>query len=127
LGYRCYVDLRYGYRKLTGFEIGPHLHNSPSLWSSYVYGTGYGTSAFKERGYNRGIALAHQPWSAPFIDRYPCQFFRKVSYPDVSVKGTGVAQWCCDAPHMQDRGATAPNKDAIFSACPEDKSLVSIA
>src|SRR5262245_1311289 len=36
LGYRCCVALCYGYRNLTGFEMGLHLHNSPSLWSSYV-------------------------------------------------------------------------------------------
>jgi hypothetical protein len=33
-----------------------------------------------------GIALAHQRWAALLIDRYPCQLFRKVSYPKVYVK-----------------------------------------
>ena len=64
----------------AGFDVRLHFHASPSLGSSYVYGTGNGTLAVKGRGCHGGIALAHQPWSVPFMGRYPCQSSRKVSY-----------------------------------------------
>ena len=73
------------YCNLAGFDVRLHFHGSPSFWSSYVYGTGNGTVAVKEHGCHGGIALAHQPWSVPFMDRDPCQFFRKVSYPTLLV------------------------------------------
>jgi hypothetical protein len=87
LGYRRCVALRYGRGNCnTGFDLRLHFHGSPSFGSSDVYGTGNGTLAVKERSCHGGIALAHQPWSVPFIDRDPFQFFRKVSYPKVYVK-----------------------------------------
>jgi hypothetical protein len=78
LGCRICVGLSDG---CAGFDVRLHFHGSPSFWSSYVYGTGNGTLAVKEHDCHGGIALAHQPWSVPFMDRYPCQFFRTVSYP----------------------------------------------
>src|SRR5438093_770940 len=45
LGCRIYVAL-----SKTGFDVRLHFHGSPSFWSSYVYGTGNGTLAVKERG-----------------------------------------------------------------------------
>jgi hypothetical protein len=74
------------YYNLAGFDVRLHFHASPSLGSSYVYGTGNGTWAVKERGCHGGIALAHQPWSVSFMNRDPCQFFRKESCPKVYVK-----------------------------------------
>ena len=89
LGYRTCVGLSRvpNYYKLAGFDVCLHFHGSPSCWSSYVYGTGNGTLAVKEHGCHRGIALAHQPWTVPFMNRDPCQFSTKVDHPKVHVKG----------------------------------------
>ncbi len=74
LGYLTRVGLSRvpHYYNLAGLDVRPHFHGSPSCWSSYAYGPGNGTLAIKERGCHRGIALAHQPWAVPFMDRYPC-------------------------------------------------------